>query len=163
MYLDPDETPPMRQMTHWAPAPRAPKHVKEVLFSTVDINRELSEAFCALDHSAAVIDFGDITQHEIDCQLYGSQFRQHTNDPLTDLFIAMSIPTDYRRYIEQGLYNSAAGLLARVVGPLHPSRTYVVEWLNTATGIIKHWPDPIHYVTHPSFQTPHYTAAQYAG
>jgi hypothetical protein len=56
--------------------------------------------------------------------------------------IALSIPTDYRTYIEKQLYDAVDALLQSTVGAPQWNYTYVVEWISQGTGVIKWWPDP---------------------
>jgi len=112
--------------------------------------RMLKEHLLYFDSAAEVVDTCDIVRHEVDCQLYGSTFRTHCNDPLTEVFIALSVPTDYRRYIEQRLFNAVEQLLTATIGAPQWNHTYVVEWISHGAGLIRWWPDPPVRLPQPS-------------
>lgn len=112
------------------------------IVGVVPTAKALSDWLVQFDTAASVVDTCDIVRHEVDCQLYGSMFRTHCNDPLTDVMIALSIPTDCRTYIEKQLYDAVDALLQSTVGAPQWNHIYVVEWISQGTGVIKWWPDP---------------------
>lgn len=121
----------------------------------------LKALLVAMDYAAEMLDLSEVVVHEVDCQLYGSLFRNHCNDPLLEIYEAISVPSEYRHYISKTLYESVEILLDRAIGPPRYGWSHVVDWVSPSAGVIYAWPEDNSgaYNTPPSVGVPQWNAA----
>lgn len=79
--------------------------------------------------------------HELDCQLYGSMYRQYSKETFTSMLDDFKIPTDIRLYLQNHLQAYMEDMLARYLGPPDPRCSYTAEWVGDNTCIITTWVD----------------------
>lgn len=86
---------------------------------------------------ASVMNFSEVVQFYVDCYLYGSVYEANCTDPLEEIFIDLSIPTDYRRMIKHIVRRMTDEWVERCLGEYSQTDyTYVVKWHDPTLGVI---------------------------